>query len=149
MTAADLPPTGAGSENPAFRKLPDAIEHALETLIHSTADALSDNPIDDPRVEDALEAVRAAVRPSLLPSEMTPEIGDVLRLMVYTTGPLAHLFRAGGAAIPKRIEDEQAFILFRFLHLALVHGAAWKKVSDLEVGAALARSKANLAEAGR
>ena len=149
MTAADLPPTGAGSENPASRKLPDAIELAIETLIHTTADALSDNPVDDPRVEDALEAMRAAIRPSLLPAEMTPEIREVLGLMVFTTGPLAQLFRTGGAEIPKRIEDEQAFILFRFLHLALAHPASWKKCSDEDVRAALARSKAHLAEAAR
>ena len=65
MTAADLPHTDAASDNPASRKLPAAIELALEVLINWSADALSPDPIHDPSVADALEAVRAAVRPSL------------------------------------------------------------------------------------
>ena len=65
MTAADLPPTGAGSENPASRRLPAEIELSLEVLINWSADALSPDPIHDPSVESALEAVRAAIQPTL------------------------------------------------------------------------------------
>ena len=121
---------------PAGQKLPEAIEAAIETLIHCTADALSANPIDDPRVEDALDAVRAAVRPSLLPLELTPELVEVLGLPTFRCGPIADVYRAAGHDIAVKLESEQAFVLFRFLHLALRHGPGWFAESCLDLAAA-------------
>ena len=165
-------PSGAASDNPASQNLPQQVGSAstgykvvpiepTKEMIVEGQSAITDaieysqgtyetsvyHP--DSMAYDGYKAMLATAPDAaavLLPKEMTPEIRDVLGLMVFRTGPLAHLFRAGGAEIPKRIEDEQAFILFRFLHLALTHGADWKNVADEDVGAALARSKAALAE---
>lgn len=82
--------------------------------------------------------------PHVLPAVMTPEIGEVLGLMNFATGPLADLFRAAGAEIPRKIEAEQAFVLFRFLHLALKHGAEWRVASNVDVQEALAAAEARM-----
>ena len=78
----------------------------------------------------------------VLPREMTPAIAEVLGMPNFRTGPLAHLFRAGGADISKRCEPEQAFILWRFLHLAILHGENWYRFADADIHAALARATA-------
>ena len=138
----DDTPRAAGTDNPASRKLPEAIEAAIETLIHSTADALSANPVDDPRVEDALDAVRTAIRPSLLPLELKPELVEVLGLPNFRCGPIADVYRAAGHDIQSKSEAEQAFVLFRFLHLALRHGPGWFAESCLDLSAAVEAAKA-------
>lgn len=61
-----------------------------------------------------------------------PEVGWVLDLMVFQTGPAAHLFRATGEEIPPKVELEQRFILRWLLKLALEHGEAWPKFADEE-----------------
>ena len=141
----DDTPHAAATDNPASPKLPEVIEVALETLIHCTADALSANPVDDPRVEDALDAVRAAVRPSLLPLELTPELVEVLGLPTFRCAPIADVYRAAGHDIAMKLESEQAFVLFRFLHLALRHGPGWFAESCLDLGAAAEGMKSGCA----
>lgn len=169
-TPRAAPPSGAASDNPASQNLlqqvglastayklmpveptkemivdgQDAITSAIEYSA-GTYDMSVYHP--DTMAYDGYKAMvaRAPGAPvTVLPAEMTPAIREVLGLMISRTGPLAGLFRTGGADIPKRIEDEQAFVLFRFLHLAIEYGADWQKVADADVGAAIARSKANL-----
>ena len=83
------------------------------------------------------------VRPALiLPTDLTPAIRAVLGLPNFRTGPIAHLFRAAGHDIKPRLEDEQAFVLHRFLVLALEHGDDWHSHSVRDVDAALDIAKA-------
>lgn len=60
------------------------------------------------------------------PKELTPELRDVLGLMIFHTAPIAHALRAGGKTIARKAEDEQAFVLHWFICLALEHGAEWR-----------------------
>ncbi len=140
MSRSEIP-ASAAADNPASRKLSAPIEAALTELIGVALEAVGTH---DPHLADALAAVRAAVAREVLPAEMTPEIGEVLGLMNFRTGPLAHLFRAAGADIPTKCEAEQAFVLFRFMHLALQHGAGWREASIVDVQAALAIAKTKL-----
>lgn len=77
-----------------------------------------------------------------LPREMTPAIAEVLGLPNFRTSPIAHLFRAGGAEIKPKCEVEQAFVLWRFLHLAILHADNWAAFADADIQATLARVKA-------
>lgn len=76
------------------------------------------------------------------PKEMTPELRKVLGMMVFELSPVAHLFRdKAGADIPRRAEDEQAYVLHWLIGLVLEHGAGWaavagKKIEDLQNTAA-------------
>lgn len=65
------------------------------------------------------------------PKEITPELEDVLGLMVFDTGPIAHALRADGQDIERRAESEQAAVLHWMIGLALEHGPDWRaKVGD-------------------
>lgn len=61
------------------------------------------------------------------PKELTPELRDVLGLMIYQTIPVAHALRAGGAKIPTKTEEEQAFVLHWMISLVLEHGTEWRR----------------------
>jgi hypothetical protein len=76
------------------------------------------------------------------PRTITPEIAEVLSLPNFRTGPLAHLYRAAGHDIRPRFEDEQAFVLHRFLLLALEHGDDWRRHADADIQAAQAKRRA-------
>ncbi len=77
-----------------------------------------------------------------LPAEMTPAIAEVLGIPNFQACTPAHLFRADGAAIKHRAEDEQAFVLWRFLHLAILHGDQWRRYAADDIAAARERVKA-------
>lgn len=68
-----------------------------------------------------------------LPDALTPAMRDALSLMQWETGPLAHMFRANGAEIKPKAEDEQAYVLLWALRLALLHGDDWRKVASYEI----------------
>lgn len=68
------------------------------------------------------------------PKELTPELRHVLGMMVFQLSPVAHLFRdLGGADIPKRAEDEQAFVLHWLIGLVLEHGPGWAEVAQAKI----------------
>jgi hypothetical protein len=67
-----------------------------------------------------------------------PPLDDELRWILgrpnFTLGPMAHLFRTAGHDIPKRAEDEQAYMLHWMLNHYFKHGAAgWRAAADEEV----------------
>lgn len=70
-----------------------------------------------------------------LPDEMTPAIRDALGLPNFRTGPIAHAFRAAGADIKTKCEDEQAFVLYWALKLAIQHGISWREIAGSELNA--------------
>lgn len=60
-----------------------------------------------------------------LPAEMTPAIAEVLGRPNFMCGAIAEAYRHAGHEIPRKAEAEQAFVLFRFLPFAIVHGEGW------------------------
>ncbi|QGJ74205.1 hypothetical protein [Sinorhizobium meliloti] len=75
------------------------------------------------------------------PRELTADLCNVLSLMMWNTGPIAHVLRAGGAAIPTKGEIEQAHVLHWLTLLVLEHGPAWREKGEerlKEIRAAIA-----------
>ncbi len=77
-----------------------------------------------------------------LPAAMTPAIAGVLGIPNFESGSLADVYRAAGHAIARRLEDEQAFILWRFLPLAIIHGDDWRDFAEADVDAQVATIQA-------
>lgn len=67
------------------------------------------------------------------PRELTDELRDVLSMMMWNTGPIAHVLRAGGADIPAKGEFEQAHVLHWLTLLVLEHGTAWREKGEEEI----------------
>lgn len=65
----------------------------------------------------------------IFPRDLTPELREVLGLMLWHTTPLAGALRAGGAEIRRKVEDEQAATLHWLLLIALEHGPDWRRVA--------------------
>ncbi|MFN3650060.1 MAG: hypothetical protein ACK47B_10820 [Armatimonadota bacterium] len=118
-----------------------------DTIIGQLLEALGDLHPTDPANADTYcvsrEDLEKTLRPLLegrgseivLPEKLTPAIQDALGLPNFRTGPIAHLFRAAGHDIPCRFEEEQAFVLFWALELALKHGEAWRAWAGDELNA--------------
>lgn len=81
------------------------------------------------------DEARAVLRTSALPDKITPAIVEALGMPNFQCGPLAHYFRMAGHPIKERSEDEQAFVLFWALKLAIQHGIAWRTVGGNELDA--------------
>ncbi|TCR01095.1 hypothetical protein [Neorhizobium sp. JUb45] len=101
-------------------------------------------------VRDHEEAVRSALSPypqtnmRAYPQELTDDLRDILSLMMWNTGPMAHALRAGGQDIKRKAEEEQAEVMHWLIGLALEHGSEWRaKASDRirEIKAALATTE--------
>ncbi|WEI17367.1 hypothetical protein PY247_12790 [Acinetobacter proteolyticus] len=59
---------------------------------------------------------------ALLPKTITPEIEEILGMPCFKFIKAAQIYRQLGFNIPPKAEKEQSFFMFKFLHLALVHG---------------------------
>jgi hypothetical protein len=59
--------------------------------------------------------------------ENSPDIKEVLGLMIFTTGPIAHALRNHGHVIPRRAEDEQVAVILWLLKMVQDHGPDWRK----------------------
>ncbi|WP_395825873.1 hypothetical protein [Collimonas sp.] len=79
------------------------------------------------------------------PATATPELLDVLGIMNFRTGPIAHLFRAAGHYIPRKCESEQAFVLDRLIRTVLRHGANWHAEFSIDLKAAARKISAEKA----
>ncbi|WP_221971543.1 hypothetical protein [Rhizobium leguminosarum] len=66
----------------------------------------------------------------IFPRELTDDLRDVLSMMMWNTGPIAHALRAGGADIPTKAELEQAHVLHWLTLLVLEHGSAWREKGE-------------------
>jgi hypothetical protein len=60
------------------------------------------------------------------PHELTDDLRDILSMMMWTTGPMAHALRAGGQEIKRKAEEEQAEVMHWLIGLALEHGSDWR-----------------------
>ena len=79
------------------------------------------------------------------PASMSAALADVLGLPNFRTGPIAHVYRAAGAEIRTKCEDEQAFVLDRFLRLAIEHGEDWRTAAEADLKAAYTRAESSKA----
>ncbi|WP_252509286.1 hypothetical protein [Acinetobacter colistiniresistens] len=59
---------------------------------------------------------------ALLPKTITPEVEEILGMPCFKFIKAAQIYRQLGFNIPPKAEKEQSFFMFKFLHLALVHG---------------------------
>lgn len=79
------------------------------------------------------------------PEALTPELREILGHICFETASIAHAYqRAGkfvgadGEALSKRAEDEQAFVLHRFLVHWAKAGPAWRDSMWPELQAVIA-----------
>ena len=79
------------------------------------------------------------------PATMTAALTEVLGLPNFRTGPIAHVYRAAGAEIRTKCEDEQAFVIDRYLRLAIVHGDEWRAAAEADLKEAYTRAEASKA----
>lgn len=78
------------------------------------------------------------------PQVLTDDLRDILSMMMWDSGPIAHALRDGGQDIKRKAEDEQAEVLHWLIGLALEHGSEWRsKASDriCEIRASLVTSE--------
>lgn len=113
--------------------------------MHQFSRMTDDDVSEAKRVEALLNAPTQELGTLPYPTEITEALFDVLSLMLWHTGPIAHVLRIGGAEIKKRAEDEQAHVLHWFIQLAIQHGPAWREratASINEIRAAVAKEQA-------
>lgn len=67
------------------------------------------------------------------PRELTDNLRDVLSMMMWNTGSIAHVLRAGGAEIPNKAEIEQAHVLHWLTLLALEHSDKWREEGEKRI----------------
>lgn len=86
------------------------------------------------------------------PRALTPELRDILGFMCFQLAPMAHAYQAAGrfldddgCEMSKRAEDEQAFMLHRFLTHWFEHGADWRDAMKAELNEIIAEAKAKVA----
>ncbi|MDA3451982.1 MULTISPECIES: DNA translocase FtsK [Acinetobacter] len=77
----------------------------------------------------------------LFPKVATKELNEILGMQCFQFIRTAQIYRELGFEIKKRAENEQAFFLFKFLHLALVHGDKYLDVFNAETRKLIEASK--------
>lgn len=94
---------------------------------------------------DFVHRIEAAerIRCTAYPKQMTPELREILGLMLAATGPIARDFRGSGEDIPSKPEAEQAFVLHWLIGLALRNGPAWRSIAAAEIGNLPTRRKSD------
>ncbi len=123
--------------------LPKAIAIALAVLVSVAIESVGEH---DPQLVTALDGAIAAIMGAVLPDQTTPAITEVLRLPNFRCSGIAHVYRRAGHPIEEKSEQEQAFVLFRFLGLALRHGPKWFAEACVDMDDA--RAKVNAKRAG-
>lgn len=74
---------------------------------------------------------------AILPKTITPEIEEILGMPCFKFIKAAQIYRQLGFDIPPKAEKEQSFFMFKFLHLALIHGDKCFDVFESETKAML------------
>ena len=97
------------------------------------------------RAREEFEFAAQRPRPDW-PAELTPQLLELLGMPNFQTDPMAQAFRdAGRANIPRRLENEQAFILHWLVGLVIEHGADWRRHAGETLEAVIAEAKARKA----
>lgn len=91
------------------------------------------------RAEEKLEGcvVVPEAEFAILPKTITPEIEEILGMPCFKFIKAAQIYRQLGFDIPPKAEKEQSFFMFKFLHLALIHGDKCFDVFESETKAML------------
>lgn len=83
------------------------------------------------------------------PAALTPALRELLGFMCFELGPMAHAYRAAGQYVgadglelKTRAEDEQAFMLHRFLCHWVTAGDNWRASMREELGPVIEIAKA-------
>jgi len=92
-------------------------------------------PADDPAeiVVDLVNALNEARDKAIADFLAQDAVFEVLQLMNFRTGPVAHVFQKSGEPIRNRCEDEQAWVLRWMLGLVAQHGDAWREQVSQEL----------------
>lgn len=78
----------------------------------------------------------------VLPDEMNDTLQGILGRPCFACGQIAAILRHRGAEIPRRAEDEQAYVLFWALGLYARHGDDWETVGLAEMLKSVGEGKA-------
>ena len=86
-------------------------------------------------LEHLADLKQVAATPTLrIPATLTPALSEILGMPNFRAGPIAHLFRDTGETIPRKVEEETAFVVHWLLTLFQEHGPGWKKPAGEEIG---------------
>lgn len=112
--------------------------HALASELHEARVQLVANEEQfgksNETIRNLLEALETLKKETPWPMEtMTPAVKEVLELLNFRTGPIAHVYQKAGFEMKHRCEEEQSFVLHRFLGFALKHKDNWKAVAEAEL----------------
>lgn len=88
-----------------------------------------------------LDAVKLLVG-SAYPATLEVELNEVLGLMNYETGPIAHVYQQAGVAIRTKCEDEQAFVLDKCIRFYIKDPKHWRSLMVADIKAMEAKIKA-------
>lgn len=77
-----------------------------------------------------------------LPDELNADLAEILGILCFDNGPIARAMRAGGTPIPRKVEAEQAAVLFKLLGIYAEHGPAWRKAAAEWLEGVIARARA-------
>jgi hypothetical protein len=114
------------------------VTFGFSTLMHNN---VCDPALDVLELHPDLVAAREAAKRAY-PQEITPELRDVLGMMNFETCPIAHGFRDAGASIPRKVEEEQAYVLHWLIGHVLTAGPDWRKAAAIDLKAAADAIKA-------
>lgn len=67
------------------------------------------------------------------PETLDDELRFILGMQNFRACPMAHLFRAAGAEIKTKCEDEQAYVLHWMIGLYLKHGKEWMQYANADL----------------
>jgi len=145
---AALAPAPASSVGDDFRSL------VFESLYHLRLDDAAKRYHE--KAMAALNATtdRAPAPADAWPEKLTPELRAILGFMCFQLGAPAHLYQKAGefvcseGELKKRAEDEQAFMLHKFIGYWFKHGSAWAEAAqaDLDRAKTALRSPDDLAK---
>lgn len=78
----------------------------------------------------------------IYPQEITPALEEVLRLMLWSTAPVAAALRADGQDVPTQAEAEQAVALHFLIPYAIQYGMEWRQKAGADLSAMVERANA-------
>lgn len=89
---------------------------------------------------------QSSTTPAVWPETLTPALTDILGRICFTVIPIVEAYRAVGFDIPRRAEDEQAFVAHRSLKFWFLHGDNWLEAAQADLDALLTAAEAKAAE---
>ena len=66
--------------------------------------------------------------------ELNDDTKEILGMLCFQAGPIAHLMNDAGIAVEKKAETEQAVVIHWLLNLYIEHGSEWRKKAAEQLG---------------